>query len=255
MKSNIVPAYSLKDIQLSVESCEFDKGMRLYQEGKVGQIEVDCFIFKAEVAGTKKYNVSVMSSHFDRGECDCYLGEKNYLCKHIIALAIAVVYTYAPSAAEVFDHPLDQAVCSGKVYAITEEEKVLIEKEIKEGLALIKSWSGPSKKWFEYQDALTKSSRIILLSLSKLPICEKSVDICIYLLKKLDKKLLHAVDDSDGTIGTLMEEIVQVLCLFVDFKKDLGPYIAQSLPQGEMFEWDNSFFLFHEELRVYRKNV
>ena len=255
MSSTIQPKYSLKDIQLSLDSGEFSKGMQLYKDGKVGKITADPLTYTATVMGTERYHVCVSVSHFDKGACDCYLGKKDYLCKHMAALAIAVVHTYKPEGTTLIDHPLDQAVCSGKINEITQDEITKVEKEIKIGLALIKSWSGPSKKWFEYQDNLSKGSRIILLALSKLPICEKSVLMCINLLKKLDKKLLNGIDDSEGTIGVLMEEIIELFCLFVDFKKDLGPYIATSLPKGEMFEWDNNFFVFHEELRKFRKNI
>ena len=50
-----------------------------------------------------------------------------------------------------------------------------------------------------------------------------------------------------------MEEIVELLCLFANFNKDLGPYIAKSLPKGEVYNWEDGFFTFHEELRVYQK--
>lgn len=249
----IRPNYTLQDIQLSVEGNEFNKGLRLFKDGKVGTIRETFSGFEANVSGTQKYVVAVDSEDFEKGDCDCYLGQKDYLCKHILALAIAVVYKYRPQATTIIDHPLNQAVCSGKISEATQQELSDIENEIKAGLVYIKSWSGPSKKWFEYQDTISKGSRIILLALSKLPICEKSVALCITLLKKLEKKLLGAVDDSDGTVGNLMEEIIQLLCLFVDFKKELGPYIAKSLPRGEVYNWEDSFFIFHEELKVHQK--
>lgn len=247
------PNYTLQDIQLSVEDNEFNKGLQLFKKGKVGTVQETFSGFEAVVSGTKKYRVAVESNNFDKGECDCYLGQKDYLCKHMLALAIAVVHKYRPQDMIVIDHSLNQAVCSGKISEITKDEIIEVEKQIKTGLSYIKNWSGPSKKWFEYQDNLSKGSRTILLALSNLPICEKSVVICIALLKKLDKKLLGSVDDSDGTIGNLMEEIIELLCMFTDFKKEIGPYIAKSLPNGEVFDWESGFFTFNEDLKKYQK--
>lgn len=249
----LVPKYTLQDIQLSVGNTEFSKGLQLFRSDKVGVIQEIFSGFESTVSGTEKYIVVVDSNHFDKSECNCYLGQKNYLCKHVLALAIAVVHKYRPQDMAIIDHPLDQAVCSGNIGDISEQELSEIENEIKVGLGYIKSWSGPSKRWFEYQDNLSKGSRIILLVLSKLPICEKSVVICISLLKKLDKKLLGSVDDSDGTIGNLMEEIIELLCMLNNFKKDLGPYIAKSLPKGEVFDWESGFFTFNEDLKKYQK--
>lgn len=249
----LVPKYTLQDIQLSVDDTEFSKGLQLFRSDKVGVIQEIFFGFESTVSGTEKYMVVIDSSHFDKGECNCYLGQKNYLCKHMIALAIAVVHKYKTQDIAVIDHPLNQAVCSGKISEISKEELLDIEKQIKVGLIYIKSWSGPSKRWFEYQDNLSKGSRIILLALSKLPICEKSAGICVSLLKKLDKKLLGPVDDSDGTIGNLMEEIIELLCMFTNFKNDLVPYIAKSLPKGEVFDWESGFFTFNEDLKKYQK--
>ncbi len=247
------PNYTLQDIQLSVEDSEFNKGLKLFKKGKVGAIKEVFSGFTATITGSEKYTVAVESNNFEHGECNCYLGQKNYLCKHMLALAIAVVHKYSPQDVSIISHPLSQAVCSGKVGEISQQELSEIEEEIKVGLTHIKSWSGTSKKWFEYQDSLSKGSRIILLALSKLPICEESVKLCITVLKKLEKKVLGAVDDSDGTVGNLIKEIIQILSLFVDFKKDLGPYVAKSLPKGEVYNWEESFFNLHEELRTYQK--
>lgn len=85
-------------------------------------------------------------------------------------------------------------------------------------------------------------SRLILLSLSKLPVCEKSTMICIDLLKRLDRKLLSSgVDDSDGIVGDLMTQIVEVLNMFVDSNKNLKKYIKVKLPKGEVFDWETGF--------------
>lgn len=239
-----IPQFSIADIQLAVGDIEFSKGLKLYEKGAVNHIKKDFSGYNAIVSGTHDYVVNVSLVSCDMGNCNCYIGQKDELCKHIIALAIALVYKYRPSDTEKIDTPLDQAVCSGEVRDITVAEIKNIKAEITKGNSYIKSYNGPSSKWFHYQDSLTKGSRIILLALSSLPVCEKSCLICIELLKKLDKKLLNGgIDDSDGTVGDLMIQIIEVLNLFVSFDKNLEDYIKNKLSRGEAFDWEARFKL------------
>ncbi len=242
-----IPQYTIADIQLGVGDHEFNKGLNLYNDGVVNHIKKDFSGYSAIVSGTHDYIVNVSLTSYDRGNCNCYLGQKDELCKHMIALAIALVYKYRPNDLEMIKQPLDQIVCSGDIRDITKDEIVEIKKGISIGVSLIKSYTGPSSKWFHYQDSLIKGSRLISLALSRLPVCKKSVDICINTLKKLDKKLLTGgVDDSDGTIGDLMFQIVEVLNLFVSFKNDLKEYIKDTLPKGEVFDWETGFNIYNK---------
>lgn len=239
---NDIPKYTLSDIQICVGGDEFNKGINLYNKGAVNHIKKDFFGYSAIVSGTHDYVVNVSITSCDKGNCNCYIGRKDELCKHMIALAIALVYKLRPNDVKIIDIPLDQAVCSGQKRNISQTEIESIEAEIKRGIFFIKSYTGPSSKWFYYQDNLTKGSRMILLTLSKLPVCKKSVDICINLLRKLDKKLLNGgIDDSNGTISDLMMQIVEVLNLFVDFDASLKEYINSNLPKGEVFDWEKGF--------------
>ncbi len=56
---------------------------------------------------------------------------------------------------EKIEQPLDQDVCSGEVREITKDEIKNIKTEISRGASLIKSYNGPSSKWFQYQDGGT----------------------------------------------------------------------------------------------------
>ena len=237
--------YTVADIQLGVGDYEFSKGFAIYKKGAVNYIEKDFSGYSAVVSGTHDYIVNVSMSSYDRGVCNCYLGERNELCKHMIALAIALVYKFRPKDTKIIDIPLDQAVCSGQIRNITQAEVENFKEEIKKDLSFIKSYNGSSSKWFQYQDSLTKGSRLILLALSKLPICKDSVLICIDILKKLDKKILRGVDDSDGTVGCLMENIVELLNMFVTDDSDLKDFIKEKLPKGEAFDWETGFSTFN----------
>jgi hypothetical protein len=240
---NLKPQFTIVDIQLGVGDFEFNKAFVLYQKGAVNNIKEDFLGYKAIVSGTHDYEVSVSLSSYDRGGCNCYIGQKDELCKHMLALAIALVYKYRPDDIEKIEDPLDQAVCSGETRDITAEESENFKLEIKNALSLIKSYNGPSSKWFQYQDSLIKGSRLILFAISKIPVCEDSAMLCIDTLKKLDKKLLKGVDDSDGTVSGMMFEIVEVLNMYVDSDNKLKDFIKKKLPKGESHNWEAGFGL------------
>jgi len=236
-----IPTYSLSDIRMSVGEHEFNKGRRLYEAGAVGHLHAVGNGYEAVVQGTHPYQVYVETREFDHGHCNCYLGENDELCKHMIALAIAAVHAYRPEATALDDTPLDTAVCSGEVRPLTEAEQLSVKAEITAALRHIKPYDGPSRVWFQYQDSLTQGVRKLLLALSKLPVCTDSVDIIINLLRRLDRKLLGAVDDSDGTVGDGMIEIVELLNLFTDLDPSLETYIRKHLLEGETFDWQDEY--------------
>ncbi len=238
----IIPKFTISDIQLDVGDHEFKKAFSLYEKDAVHTIKSDFSGYHAVVSGTQDYRVYVSAKSFDVGDCNCYIGQKGELCKHMLALAIAVVYTYRPTDTEIVKQPLDQAVCSHELRDITKDEVVSIKAELSKGFSLIKGYSGPSSKWFQYQDRLAKGSRLILLALSKLPVCEKSANKCILILKRLDAKLLKGgIDDSNGTMGDLMINIVELLNMFATSDVKLKKYINNHLPKGEVFNWEAGF--------------
>ena len=65
--------------------------MELYESGKVTKFKECIRSFSAVVIGSKPYNVSGEARRFDYGNCDCYLGQNDELCKHLVALAIYAV--------------------------------------------------------------------------------------------------------------------------------------------------------------------
>lgn len=237
------PQFTLFDIQIGMGEEEFKKGYKLFNDGKVGKIKSDIRGFNATVSGTHNYNVFVDANDFEIGFCNCYLGQKDVLCKHMIALAISAIFKYTPENFKLTTSPLDHAVCSGQIRDITKEELETIKKELRNGLSHIKYYNGPSSKWFAYQDALSKGGRLIRYTLSKLPVCEISAKLCIDFLIKLDKKVMHGVDDSDGTVGDLITDIVELLNLFVSIKPDLRDFIKKHLPEGTSFGWERMFGL------------
>jgi len=114
--------FTIADIQLGVGDHEFKKAFALYERGVVNHIVNDFYGHSAVVSRTHDYNVNVSSVSYDRGNCDCYLGQNDELCKHMLALAIALVYKYRPADIKIINQPLDQAVCSGEIRDVTKDE-------------------------------------------------------------------------------------------------------------------------------------
>lgn len=236
-----ISKYTLQEIRIEVGDKEFQKALSIYQGNKIKNLKDDIYGYSAQIEGTNTYQVYIHKNAFDRGACDCYLGQQDILCKHMIALAIAVIYKYNPGGLKISNTPVDQAVCSGEIREITENEIKDFKDNIRTALTYLKSYTGPSSKWLQYQNSLIKGSRLILVAISKLPVCEKSVLLCVDVLKRLDKKLLGPVDDSDGTVSSAMYQIIEVLKLFMDLDKDLENFIKQKLPKSEFFDWKSEF--------------
>jgi len=70
-----------------------------------------------------------------------------------------------------------------------------------------------------------------------------SADFCIDLIIKLDDKLANSgIDDSDGTIGDLVGEILELLSMFKDDDPNLREYIISKFPRKTNFEWEKELF-------------
>jgi len=85
------PQYDLDKIKFATDGPTFERAVGLYEAGKVTQFEAVMDGFSAVVLGTKPYQVFVSARHFDRGSCECYLGQRDILCKHMVAVAIYAV--------------------------------------------------------------------------------------------------------------------------------------------------------------------
>ena len=111
------------------------------------------------------------------------------------------------------DKELDHQVeCSGQQRAINKEELAVVKKSITEALRYIKPYSGPSRTWFANQDSLREGCNRLSVIVSDLPVNKRAAEVLVKLLLRLDKKLrVGGVDDSNGIVGGLMNEVVRVL--------------------------------------------
>ncbi|MCH2188815.1 SWIM zinc finger family protein [Candidatus Gracilibacteria bacterium] len=208
--------YTLQDIKHSSDKKSFEKAIQLYESGKILQPKETERHIEAVVAGTQNYDVFVDKKDFMHSDCNCYLGQQGVLCKHIIALALFGVKKGVdiPETDQVF---IDKPVSSGVLGDIDIEQFRQFKIEISQALRYIKAYHGPSKKWFEYQDSLSRGCMMLAEIFSALPVGESTAQLVVSTLLKLDTKLsIGGVDDSDGVLGNFIEESVQMLCEYAE---------------------------------------
>jgi len=89
--SKIKPLYTFKGIKYGIDEKTYYRAVGLYEDYKILSFEETPYGFSAIVQGTNLYKVEVGRERYDQGECNCYLGEHDTLCKHMIAVAIHAV--------------------------------------------------------------------------------------------------------------------------------------------------------------------
>lgn len=205
------PKYDLEKIKFATGRPTIEKAMELYESGKVTYFKEGIGAYSAIVQGTKPYRVSVEARRYDDGHCECYLGQNDTLCKHMVAVAIRAVTGGKPLSEE--DKKLvNQTVSSGKLGTLSKGELATIKQSITAALRYIKPYKGPSRVWFSYQHSLQEGCNRLSKIVSELPVSEQSAGLLVDMLLRLDHKLSWSgVDDSDGTVGGFIWETVQVL--------------------------------------------
>ena len=102
--------------------------------------------------------------------------------------------------------------CSENLGELTKEDLSSVKNSITGAIRYIKAYSGPSRTWFAYQNSLDEGCNRLSKTVTDLPVSPQTTKILIDLLLRLDEKLCRGgVDDSDGTVGGFMEEVVGVL--------------------------------------------
>jgi hypothetical protein len=238
--------YDLKEIKFGTDKATFERGVDLYERGKVTKFQKGGRGFSAVVLGTKHYNVFVLERDYDRGECNCYLGQNEILCKHMIATAIYAVMN-GGKLTEEDKKPSNEAMCSGRIGELTKENLSIIKKEITSAMSYIKPYRGPSRIWFNYQDSLQEGCNRLSHLISEIPVSRQTADLLVDLLLRLDRKLSGGVDDSDGTVGGFMYEIVDVLKEYAKINRDCIKSFEKLAKKETMFEWEESLIRILDE--------
>ncbi len=205
------PKYDLDKIKFATDAPTFEKAVGLYESGKVTQFEEGIGSYSAIVFGTKPYRVSVEARRYDYGHCECYLGQNETLCKHIVAAAIYAVKEGKPLTDEE-KRLTSRATCSGWLGELSKEELAAAKKEITGAMKYIKPYNGPSRIWFSYQSSLSEGCNRLAKIISDLPVGEQTASLLVDMILRIDDKLCRGgVDDSDGTVGGFIEETVNML--------------------------------------------
>jgi len=239
--------YNLDKIKYATDPATFERAVGLYEKGKIIRFKKELNGFFATVLGTKSYSVYVTKTHFDRGDCNCYLGQREILCKHMVAVAIYVCMNGKPLKDEdkkIIDIPM----CSGKLEELQKDELLVIKKDITSAMRYIKSYAGPSKTWFAYQESLDEGCARLSKIISDLPVSLQTAKVLVNMLLRLDKKLCTSgVDDSNGTVGGFMQETVSVLEEYAKLDLNCIKSFEKLCEQSTCFGWEEPLVRMFDE--------
>ena len=232
--------YDLDKIKFSTDGRTFARAVEIYEQGGVKNFKSDSFGFEAKVKSSRQgyYNVYVSTKDYQRGSCDCYLGERGILCKHLVALAICAVKNgkkLSSAEKEVISSPK----CSGRRGELSKEEIKEVRAEITAAMRYIKPYNGPSRIWFAYQASLAEGVNRLSAIVSKLPVSKQTADLLVNLLLRLDRKLAEGgVDDSDGTVGDFMMEAAFVLKEYAKIDSACLKAFEKLAGRQTCFDWE-----------------
>lgn len=205
------PSFTLDKIKFSCDPATFERAVRLYETGKVTQFEEGISSYLAVVLGTQPYRVFVEARRYDYGHCECYFGQRDTLCKHMVALALYAVKDGKPLTDEDKKQHIE-VTCSGRIGELSKTELASVKKSNTAAMRYIKPYNGPSRIWFAYQGSLSEGCARLTKIVSDLPVSEQTAGLLVDMLLRLDDKLCRSgVDDSDGTVGGFIEEVVIIL--------------------------------------------
>lgn len=232
------PKYDFDKIKFATDGPTFEKAIDLYEKGKVTQFEEGIGAYSAVVLGTKPYRVSVEARRYEYGHCECYLGQNDTLCKHMVAVAIRAVTGGKPLTDE-DKRQVSQITCSGRLGELSKGELSAIKKEITGVMKYIKSYEGPSRTWFAYQNSLSEGVNRLSKIISELPVSEQTAKLLVDMLLRLDDKLCRSgVDDSDGTVGGFIEETVQALKEYAKLDSACTEAFSELKGRETCFSWE-----------------
>ena len=129
--------------------------------------------------------------------------------------------------------------CSSELRELNRGELTTVKKSITDAIRYIKSYSGPSRTWFAYQNSLQEGCNRLSSIVSNLPVNEQTAQLLVDLLLRLDKKLtLGGVDDSDGIVGGFMRETVEVLKQYAELEPECALTFRQLRSKETCFGWE-----------------
>jgi hypothetical protein len=223
------PDFTLEKVKFGTDKATFEKAAELYKNGKVTQVKEGIRSYFAVVLGTKSYNVSVEARNFRFADCTCYLGQKDVLCKHAVALAICAALGGEPLPDKDMMH-VSIPSCSGILRRPSPEEVADFKKSVTDAMRYIMPYRGPSRTWFSYQNSLQEGCNRLSAIVAALPVDALTAGLLANILQRLHRKLTTGgVDDSDGIVGDFIGDTVSVL---QEYTK-LDPSCQEALTKAE----------------------
>ncbi len=248
------PAYDLNKIKFATDEGTFRRAVELYESNKVTGVKEAFGDFTAIVQGTQEYRVSVSGRNYKHGHCTCYLGEKGTLCKHMVALAIYAALHGKPLAAE-DKQQRSEVKRSDQRETLSDEGLAAVKASITEAMRYVKPYRGPSRAWFANQDSLCEGCARLSAVVSDLPVNEQTVKLLVNLLLRLDRKLqVGGVDDSNGTVGGFMSQVVQMLIEYAKVDPRCVDAFASLTGKQTCFGWEEPLVRMFDESDINGKD-
>ena len=196
----IEPRFTYSDVKFAEDGAIFARAKQLFREGCVQDVTEIRDGYCAIVRGGHSYRVRLNQKRIDYAGCDCYMGQNDQLCKHVLALALAVLSEFGgvtPDGEPTATFVVDAADARDHIAA---------------GMHYIRAYTGPSRIWFEYQRKLDIAAGMISEGVDALETSKDNAKYLWRLVLRLSRKLSEGgVDDSNGTIGgaifTIMRRI------------------------------------------------
>lgn len=233
------PKFTYDKIKFATDEPTLKKAIDLYSNNKVTDVKEEYGHYTAKVVGSEIYAVSLDGDRFGFANCNCYIGKNSEnLCKHMVALAIYAVKDGKPLSDE--EKNSSRALkCSGKVGDLSDEELASTKKSLSDAMRYIKPYTGPSRRWFAYQDSLSEGCYRMASIIADLPVSIDTSKILVNLLIKIDNKLcIGGVDDSDGTVGDFVRNIVVILVEFAKIKPECKVTFSKLKNRETCFGWE-----------------
>jgi len=160
------------------------------------------------------------------------------LCKHLVALAIRAVTGGSPLSEKdrkmvIFPESSNRKGVLGK------SELSSVRSAISDAMRYIKAYSGSSRTWFAYQASLMEGCNRLAALFSDLPVSEQTAQLIVQTLLRLDEKLCRGgVDDSDGTVGGLIEGAVDMLIKYAELDPACIGAFQTLKGRSTCFDWE-----------------
>ena len=221
------PGFTYDDIKFAEGQATFEGARKLYEAGKVKNISQNPYGYSATVQGTHPYSVSISLKRVDTGNCTCYLGQNDRLCKHMLALGLAVLILSGKTDESQIETPAPADLAQ-------------VKKLVTSGMQKLQHYTGPSRTWFGYQRRLATGAGIIAHAVSALPATKQNAAFLWSIIERIDKKLANVVDDSDGVVGDCAYRIIQQLANYAKESPELLPVIKQYAARKTNFEFEDT---------------